>query len=165
MKILNKSIIYYTISLIISIILFIALVVFITFRVINDNVRNVYIDNNMMIDIQPRINKTLDKLSDIDSFKINGNLINITNNSNKTKTYQIILSPINNNESDIKISIDDYIIRYLNKKKKKDNNYIIYELSLEPTYTSVHIIKVFQSNNSNIDNIKANFKLSVKIIE
>ena len=165
MKSLNSSIIGYCIKIIIAILLVVGLIVFITLKIINNDIRNVYVDNSMMIDIQPKIYKTLEKISDEKSFELKGNTINVTNNSTTTKKYQILLSPINNNDNDIRLSIDDYIIRYLNKYDKVDDNYLLYELSLDAGYTSINTIKVWLSNSSSLNNINVNFKLMVKVID
>ncbi|MBR1416619.1 MAG: hypothetical protein IJ572_02240 [Bacilli bacterium] len=164
MKILNRSIIRYTISLIIFIGVLIGLTVFITIKIIEDNIHKTYQDNGFIIDINPKINKKLDKQLDIDGIYSPFNIINLTNNGKKRK-YQIVLTPINNSDANIRVSVNNVLIRYLNNFDKVDDGYLLYENYLNEHYSISHQIRVWQSINSVVDNITVNFNLKVNILD
>lgn len=165
MKILNRLIFEHVISAIIFVIFAIVLTVIITMKVIQNNIHNTYKEDNVMIEIEPKINRQLDKLTDIEGLNSKYNVINITNNDNVIKKYQILLSPINDNENDIRIYLDNYLIRDLSYYKKEDNSYILYESELKPDFSILHQVRVWQAKNSDKDKINVNFKLSVRLLK
>lgn len=165
MKILNKSILESVISAIIFVIIFIVLTVVVTYKFIESNIHKTYNEKNFMIEIEPKINKELEILSDIEGLKDKYNIINITNNNSDTKKYQILLSPINDDDSDIRVSVDNYLIRSLNNFEKDNNSYILYENNLEANKSRLHQIRLWQSKNNPNKKINVNFKLSVKILD
>lgn len=164
MKLLNKTIFENVISLIVFIIIIVALTFIITLKILQNNVYNVYKEDNFMIELEPKINKTLDKLSDIDGLNSKFNKVNITNNNVDTRKYKILITPLNNDASDIRLSVDNYLIRNLSSFDKQNDSYIIYESSLEPQKSILHQIRVWQSKKSQKDNINVNFKIYVIIL-
>ena len=164
MKVLNKTIIEYIISITIFLMIIIGLAVFITLRFIHSNIYEVYKDNDVLIELNPKVNKKLDKLSDIEGMSSSFYKINLTNNG-KRKKYQIYISPLNDNDDNIRISLDNYIIRYLSSFEKVDDKYFIYEADIKSDYSLLHKIRIWQDKLSDKDNLKVNLKISVKIEE
>ena len=166
MKAIKRSLIGYIISAVFFVLLFIALVVLIISKyVIRENLHNTYQEDNFMIDIDPKINKKLDKLDDANGLYSDFNIVNITNNDQKIRKYQIILSPLSNNEEDIRVSIDNSLIRNLSNFDKNNNNYILGEFELEPSYSNVHQIRMWQDIKSKLDKINVDFKITVNIFK
>ena len=165
MKILNKAIFEHTISAIIFTIFLIVFAFVITYKYIESNIHNSYNENNFMIQIDPKINKTLDILTDIEGLNSKSNVINITNNNNVKKKYQVLLSPNNSDEEYIRVGIDNVLIRNLSKFEKKDNKYILGEYSLQANQTRIHNIKMWQDKKEQNKKINVNFKLEVKILD
>jgi len=165
MKGLNKSINKYVLSAMLFTLIAVFLTVVLTINLIKNNIRTVYSDNGFIIDLEPKISGKLEKLSDLDGLSIKTNKINITNNNDYKKKYQILISPLNNYEDNIRVSLNNNFIRYLNNFSKSDGYYIIYEGVLESGYSIVHQISIWQSEDSNIKSISVDFKISIKIID
>lgn len=164
MKILNGSIRRIYISMILVVLILIVLTSFIAIKLIENKNKLVYQDNNFMVEIEPNINKTIKSLSDSEGLKEKSNKINITNNSDKEKKYQIRLTPLNNNEDDIRISLNN-TIKNLSNYQKEDNYYILLEDNLKPSYSSIYDLRIFLSKNSSLNVLKVNFTLSVALLD
>ena len=128
-------------------------------------IEKVYADGGLMIQINTKINKDLEDLSDAEGLGSKYNMINVTNNNNITKKYQIILTPINKDENDIRMALDDVLIRNLSKFEKQDNSYVVGEYSLLPNQTRMHSIRMWIDKNSQNKKINVNFKVNVKILD
>lgn len=166
MKAINKSLVITIISAIFFTIIFIAIVALIVRKVvIEGSIYNTYQDQKFMIDFNPKISKTLDKLSDIEGLNSSYSYINITNNNKNKRKYQILLTPINSDEKDIRVSLSNTLIKDLSSFDKNNNNYILGEFSLESGYSNIHQIRIWQKKDSNIDKIKINFKVKVNILK
>lgn len=164
MKGLKESITKYTISAIIFIIFAVILTVILTINLINNSVRSVYSENGLVIDMEPKINRRLDKLSDVDGLTSTTNKINVTNNDSVNKRYQILLSPINDYEKDIRVSVNNMLIRYLANFEKDGNDYILMEDEVTPGHSVLNQVGMWQSIHSEEGKLGVDFKLKVKII-
>ena len=164
MKGINKAIFLYSLSIIFFTGLSIFLVIYFTNNYIKNSIRNIYEEKNFMIDLEPKIDKYLEVLDDTDGINIKTNHVYVTNNG-ETRNYQIRLESVNENENDIRINLDDYLIRSLSKFKKDNDEYILYEGTLKKGISALHKIGMWQSNKENKDSIKVNFKLKVKIFD
>ena len=162
MKILDKLIKSNIISLIFVTLILILMTVFVTNKYIESNFKSAYNVDNFIVDSDKTIKTTLKKLSDIDGLNEKAYSINITNNGEK-RNYKILLSPIVDNDDDIRLSLNGYITRTLSKFDKEDNSYVIYSDSLNTQYTSINKIKIWQNSDSKIDNIKVNFEIKFKV--
>ena len=165
MKILNKAIFENVLSMVIFIVFLIVITVVITLHFLYTNIQNVYVEDGMMIQINPKINKELEALSDVEGLKIKSNVINITNNNYDTKKYQVYLTPINENDESIRVLLDSGLLRNLSKYEKVDDSYLITGYSLEPNQTRVHTISMWKDKKDENKKINVNFKISVKILD
>ena len=127
--------------------------------VINKNDNVVLKTSNLLIDIQPNINRKLDVNNDLKINKIKSNAIKITNNGSNTN-YKIVMNNVVDDDNDIKVAINNNMIRDLSKVKKESNSYIIYEGKIASGYTDILNIRLWLTNDKN-KNIKYNFVLSV----
>ena len=87
---IDKEIKRYALSSIIITVLMIVVTIVIASDVIKSNFHSIFINKNVVINIEPKINKRLTKLSDIDGIKETANKIILTNNGTN-KRYQILL--------------------------------------------------------------------------
>ena len=166
MKGLNKSIMMYILSAIFFTLFAVALTVVLTMNLINNNIRRAYEDHGLIIDFEPKITRRLEKLNDIDGLKLeNDNKVNITNNSGSPKKYKILLSPINDNSKDIRVSINGRLIRVLDNFEKEDNNYVLYSGEIGAGYSSLFQIGMWQTAESEIKTLSVDFQINVKIID
>ena len=165
MKGLNKSIATYIVSAIFFTIIAVSLTVVLTMNLINNNIRKTYEDSGIIVDIEPKIAKRLEKLNDVNGLDIAKNRVNITNNSDTNKKYEILLTPLNNNEKDIRLSLNNLLIRNLDKFEKEDNNYVLFKGELKSGYSAIFQVGMWQSEESESKTITADFKLNVKIID
>lgn len=165
MKILNKAIFEHIISMIIFIIVLVVITIVITLHFLHTNIQNVYVDNGMMIQINPKINKDLEALSDIEGLKIKSNVISITNNNYDTKKYQVYLTPLNDDDESIRVLLDGGLLRSLSKFEKVDDSYLITGYSLPPNLTRVHTISMWKDKKEENKKINVNFKINVKILD
>ena len=98
--------------------------------IINDVINkkdNVVINtNNLLIDLNPNINNNLDVIKDNKINKLKKYNIKITNNGSNTK-YKIVLNNVIENDDNIKIAVNNDLIRNISKLKKEDNSYILYD--------------------------------------
>ena len=161
MKWLNNEIRYYVISSVIFTVVLILLVFSITKYYINSNIHNVYIDNGVVIDYDPKVSYELEKLSDIDGLKVDGNKINLTNNGSDVH-FKVLLSPVKDDYSEIRYMINSSFISTLGYLDKEDNKYIIYEGDLKSGYSIFLKVSLWLSENSELD-IKNSFRFSVVI--
>lgn len=166
MKAIKRLLNGYIISAIFFVLLFIALIVLIISKyVIQENFHKTYQEDNFMIDIDPKINKKLDRLDDANGLYSDYNIVNITNNDQKTRKYRIILSSLSDNEDDIRVSIDNSLIRNLSNFDKKNNDYILGEFELESGFSNVHKIRMWQDIKSKLNKIKVDFKITVYLLK
>lgn len=165
MKKIKKKLFDSIVSMIVFTVVLIVLTIFVTNKFIELNIEKVYADGGLMIQINTKINKDLEDLSDAEGLGSKYNMINVTNNNNITKKYQIILTPINKDENDIRIALDDVLIRNLSKFEKQDNSYVVGEYSLLPNQTRMHSIRMWIDKNSQNKKINVNFKVNVKILD
>ena len=164
MKSINKAIIEHIISAVIFTIFLVAVAIVLTSKFIESNIQKVYSDNGFMIQINPKINKELEELSDIEGLSSKSNIINITNNNNSEKKYQIFLTPVNDNDDDIRISLGNSLIRSLSKYEKKDGSYFLGEYSLPVNQTRIHSIRIWKDKKDHNKKINVNFNLEVKTL-
>lgn len=128
-----------------------------------NNRRNVYVSNEVVIDIDSKIKGKLPVLSDLDGLNLEGNKIILTNNSNLEKNYQILLCGDNNNASDIRLSFNKEYIKSLNKFSYNNSCYEIINSILKPYTNNEFYVSIWQKKSNNIDNIKVNYTLKVNI--
>lgn len=128
-----------------------------------NNRRNVYISNEVVVDIDSKIKGKLPVLSDLDGLNLEGNKIILTNNSNLEKNYQILLCGDNNNASDIRLSFNKEYIKSLNKFSYNNSCYEIINSILKPYTNNEFYVSIWQKKSNNIDNIKVNYTLKVNI--
>lgn len=165
MKKIKKKLFDSIVSMIVFTVVLIVLTIFVTNKFIELNIEKVYADGGLMIQINTKINKDLEDLSDAEGLGSKYNMINVTNNNSITKKYQIILTPINKDENDIRMALDDVLIRNLSKFEKQDNSYVVGEYSLLPNQTRMHSIRMWIDKNSQNKKINVNFKVNVKILD
>ena len=165
LKLLEKDIFNHIISAVFFTLLFAALAVVITMNYIATNIQKVYVDNGFMIQINPKISKELDIISDVEGLNTKTSSVNITNNNTTEKKYQLVLTPLNDNENDIRIALDNVFVRSLSKFKKEDNSYILTEYILPPQQTKIHNVKMWQDKKVQDKKINVNFNLEVKITD
>ena len=128
-----------------------------------NNRRNVYVSNEVVVDIDSKIKGKLPVLSDLDGLTLEGNKIILTNNSNLEKNYQILLCGDNNNASDIRLSFNKEYIKSLNKFSYNNSCYEIINSILKPYTNNEFYVSIWQKKSNNIDNIKVNYTLKVNI--
>ena len=128
-----------------------------------NNRRNVYVSNEVVVDIDSKIKGKLPVLSDLDGLNLEGNKIILTNNSNLEKNYQILLCGDNNNTSDIRLSFNKEYIKSLNKFSYNNSCYEIINSILKPYTNNEFYVSIWQKKSNNIDNIKVNYTLKVNI--
>ena len=161
---INKEILDHTISATIFTILLVGAAIVITFKYIDSSIQKVYVDKGFSIQISPKINKSLDILSDYEGLSEKNNLINITNNNSEDMNYQIILTPLSEDEEDIRVALDKNIIKSLSNFEKKDDYYILIDNILPASVTKVHTITMWQDKRVENKKINVDFKLDVKIL-
>ena len=164
-KKINKEIFDHVISLIVFTLLLVVLTVIITLNYLHKNVQTVYIDKGFMVQINPKIKKDLESLTDSEGLNSKYNTINITNNNNEMKKYQLILTPLNNDEENIRVLLDNSLLRVLSKFRKEDDHYILGEYSLEKSNTIIHTIRMWKDKKDENKKINVNFNLSVKVLD
>ncbi len=128
-----------------------------------NNRRNVYVSNEVVVDIDSKIKGKLPVLSDLEGLNLEGNKIILTNNSNLEKNYQILLCGDNNNASDIRLSFNKEYIKSLNKFSYNNSCYEIINSILKPYTNNEFYVSIWQKKSNNIDNIKVNYTLKVNI--
>ena len=128
-----------------------------------NNQRDVYVDNEVVVDIDSKIKKELSKVSDIEGLDLKSNKIILTNNSNLEKEYQILLCGDNNNADSIRLSFNKSYIRSLNTFSYNNSCYEIVNEILEPYSNNELSIGIWQKKSSSVSSIKVNYNIKVKI--
>lgn len=153
-------------SIIIAFIIIILLIIIvfawlIVSDVINKNDNVVLKTSNLLIDIQPNINRKLEVNNSLNINKIKSNVIKITNNGSSTN-YKIVMGNIIDDDNDIKVAINSTMIRDLSKIKKEDSNYVIYEGKISSGYTDIINIRLWLTNDKYKNN---NYNFVLNVIE
>lgn len=160
---INKTLTKYIISLVIVTIITIFLSYLLISNLLQNKIKTTYQTSNLIVEINPNINRELTKLTDIDGLNSGENHINITNISDTEVNYQILLTNLTSDESFIRLSINDYLIRNLSSFNKENNSYILGEYSLPSNYTACFNISLWLNyTESPINNNNYKFKLSIK---
>ena len=126
---------------------------------VNSVHRKIIIADGLAIDYEPNINYKLTTIKDHDLSKLKVNRVNVTNNNADKVKYQVTMGPITENEEDIMVSLNDVLIRPLKNYTKVDNNYILYESTLDSGYTMILDVKMYSKKDLNII---AKYRLNVK---
>ena len=163
MKNIDKELYKYIGSSIIITIVIIVMLYMLIINILQNRFNKIYQTTNLIVDINPTIDRTFEKLNDIDGVNAPENKINVTNTSNQTIYYQIEMTPLNKDAEYIRLDIDDLMIRNLNNFSSENNSYIIGNYSLPSGYTSLHTIKLYLDySTSPYQSKKCSFKLTVK---
>ena len=163
MKNIDKELYKYIGSSIIITIVIIVMLYMLIINILQNRFNKIYQTTNLIVDINPTIDRTFEKLNDIDGVNAPENKINVTNTSNQTIYYQIEITPLNKDDEYIRLDIDDLMIRNLNNFSSENNSYIIGNYSLPSGYTSLHTIKLYLDySTSPYQSKKCSFKLTVK---
>ena len=165
MKGLNKTIITYIVSAVFFTLFAVGLTVVLTLNLINNNIRNTYIENGVIVDLEPKVTKRLEKQSNVDGLKNVGNRIVITNNGENIKKYKLLLTPLSDNEKEIRVSLNKQLIRILEYFDKEDGAYVLYGGELASGYSAVYEVGMWLSDDSELNNLSVDFKINVKIID
>lgn len=163
MKNINKELFRYIISSIIITMVIIVMVYILVLNIMQNKLNKVFQTSNLIVDLNPNIDRKIEKLTDIDGINSQINKINITNTAKETINYEIILTPVNKDENYIRLDVDDLLIRTLNNFNKEDNNYILGNYSLPSGFTAIHQIKLWLDYSSSpYQSHNYKFKLTVK---
>ena len=165
LMVINKELFKNSLSLVGITILFVVLAFVVTINFLKSNVQKTYVDKGFMIQINPKINKELEALTDVEGLNIKANKINITNNNTETKKYQLILTPIDDNDDSIRLLLDNSLLRPLSNFKKENNNYILGEYFVESGYTVLHTVSMWKDKKHEDKKVSVNFNLTVMIID
>ena len=163
MKNIDKELYKYIGSSIIITIVIIVMLYMLIINILQNRFNKIYQTTNLIVDINPTIDRTINKIIDINGVNAPENKINVTNTSNQTIYYQIEMTPLNKDDEYIRLDIDDLMIRNLNNFSSENNSYIIGNYSLPSGYTSLHTIKLYLDySTSPYQSKKCSFKLTVK---
>ena len=162
MKILDNIIKSNIIQLVFVTIVLIFLTVLATVKFYGNYINNNYEVDNFIINSDKRIKTKLKKLNDSEGLKEKGYKVNITNNGEQ-RYYKILLSPLVDNESEIRVAFNNNVIRNLSSFEKYNDSYVIYNYYLPKSYSSINTIKIWQKQDSTLDNINVNFDIKFEI--
>jgi hypothetical protein len=160
-NILKKEMIKYLLSIIVIII-----IIFILFFCIRNKIKGLsnneqYKINDLIVDIEPNINKNLSILTDLEGLKSNGNKIKINNNGESSYKINILLCG-NKSDYNIKIGINKSIIRKLNSLVYDNDCYIIYTDEISSKYYKDYDVKLWLNKNDYSESIKVKYNLKVE---
>src|SRR5574344_1650526 len=139
-KINNELIRLYLVTISITFLLLFGTYLFVSY-LMQDKVKTTTLNDNLMVEINPNIKRTIYPLSDFEGLKTNKNIFNITNMGSDTN-YKVYLYPIIENDEQIRIDINDLSIKYLSDLQKEDNAYIIKEDALPNGYTAINFLRL-----------------------
>ena len=153
----KKTLIYLIIAIIIVVLVFVWLI----FKdVIHKSNNVVYKTDNFLVDIDPKVNRKLDIITDTNIANLKSNLVKITNNGSKDSHFKILMEPIIDHS--IKIAINDNLTRELSKLKIENDKYVLYEAKLSVGYTSVNNLKFWSTDSSYKDYM---YDFNIEVIE
>lgn len=138
-----KRVIYIEIGKIVSfvaflIIIFVVLSYFIVGNILANRITNIYLENDLLVEIQDTIRKDISYVMDNDY----RNVI-VTNNNDKVITYIIVMDY---DDNDL-ITMVDNRVRDISLLNKYENYYILGEYDLEPGESKKVSINVCLNNN------------------
>lgn len=160
-KVINREIIITIInSLLVSIFVgFLALILGRT--IIRYNLRSNYDLGSLVIDVAPRINKKLDKITDLEGILENGNQVLITNNGLEEEKYKLLLCGKKTNNEDIRIGINKSIIRSLVNLSYEDGCYLIDEKVIIGESSKGYFVNMWYKKSSKNNPSRVNYQLKV----
>ena len=163
MKNIDKELYKYIGSSIIITIVIIVMIYMLVINILQNRFNKIYQTTNLIVDINPTIDRTIEKIIDINGVNAPENKINVTNTSDQTIYYQIEMTPLNKDAEYIRLDIDDLMIRNLNNFSSENNSYILGNYSIPGGYTALHTVKLWLDYSiSPYQSKKCSFKLTVK---
>ncbi len=152
-----------------ALLLFTSAVLYATFSLKSKTNDNLMDYDGVVTVLDDKNNSKLEILSDGKGLDSNGISYTVTNNRDKTVSYEIIINPSIHDESVLKqmrVSLDDIFISDLTELERNQGGYVLAIRVLNPGYTKVHRIKYWYKLDSNkeILNKEIDFKYQIKIV-
>ena len=155
---------------IIALIFLVGVIIYAFFAIKRNDSNSITTQDGMVIVIDYKNNKKLEKASDGEGLESDGIVYTITNNNSVPKKYELLLIPdVHNDEllNQIRVSVDDLYVEDLADLARSSGAYIIAVNELDPGYTKIHLIKTWYKLNTDEDLVKNNvhFDYRINIVE
>lgn len=158
-KILNNYILIELIKALIVVLIIIIFAINIGTYLYKSSIHSYYTTNGLIIDLQDTIKKDLDKITDVESLKKEGNIIGITNN-NDTSSYRLLLCGRQNTK--LRLNINNTSIKNLDNYPYQNGCYILIDKIIPAESTDAYELKLFIPKSSNLMDYYANYKIKVE---
>lgn len=157
-EILNSYIIKEILKALIVVLIIVIMAIKISTYFFRNNFNTVYTANNLIIDLQPNIKKSLNKISDYESLTMRGNIVNVTNNGEYSKYKMLVCGK---KSKDLRLNISNNNIKNLNDYVYENGCYTILEEDIDSNRMNTYELKLFLAKSSKVSDIIVNYKIKI----
>lgn len=158
-KILNNYILIELMKALIAVLIIIILAVNIGTYIYKSSIHTFYTTNGLIVDLQDTIKKDLNKITDVESLKEQGNIVGVTNN-NDTSNYRLLLC--GRQSPKIRLNINNTSIKNLSSFSYENGCYIIIDKEIIKQSTDTYELKLFIPKSVSMTDYYANYKIKVE---
>ncbi|CCY88819.1 unknown [Mycoplasma sp. CAG:956] len=158
-KILNNYILIELMKALIVVLIIIVLAVNIGTYIYKSSIHTFYTTNGLIVDLQDTIKKDLNKITDVESLKEQGNIVGVTNN-NDTSNYRLLLC--GRQSPKIRLNINNASIKNLSSFSYENGCYIIIDKEIIKQSTDTYELKLFIPKSVSMTDYYANYKIKVE---
>ena len=123
------------------------------------SIHTFYTTNGLIVDLQDTIKKDLNKITDVESFNEQGNIVGVTNN-NDTSNYRLLLC--GRQSPKIRLNINNASIKNLSSFSYENGCYIIIDKEIIKQSTDTYELKLFIPKSVSMTDYYANYKIKVE---
>lgn len=155
---------------VIALIFLVGVIIYAFFAIKKNDANSITTQDGMVIVIDYKGNKKLEKASDGEGLEGTGVTYTITNNNSVKKNYELLLVPDVHNEdllNQIRVSVDDLYVENLTDLARSSGAYIIATNELGPGFTKIHLIKAWYKLDTDDELVKndVHFEYRLNVIE
>lgn len=153
-----------------ALIFLIGVIIYAFFAIKKNDSNNISTQDGLVLVIDYKNNKKLEKSSDGEGLEGTGITYTVTNNNSINKRYELLLIPDVHNEDllkQIRVSVDDLYVEDLTDLARSSGAYIIATNELAPGYTKIHLIKAWYKLDTDPEllNNDVHFDYRINVIE
>lgn len=143
----------------IVVLIIIVLAVYIGTYIYKSSIHTFYTTNGLIVDLQDTIKKDLNKITDVESLKEQGNIVGVTNNKD-TSNYRLLLC--GRQSPKIRLNINNASIKNLSSFSYENGCYIIIDKEIIKQSTDTYELKLFIPKSVSMTDYYANYKIKVE---
>lgn len=153
---------------ILALIFLILVIIYAVFAIQKGNQNKVSSFEGMVIVVDDKNNKKLEKHSDGEGLENDGITYTVTNNNDGVSNYDLVIIPNVHDEdvlNQIRISVDDLYVSTLTELTRYESGYVLTNYQLKPGYTKIHLIKMWYKLSTNDDIVNKDISFEYRLVK